>query len=236
MILRRLVTLTALALALTLGLSGRANASYDTSVSVTSVNDPGGGSVTLVPGPASFVNTQFTTGPTTVQAPAGYATFIDAGGSTIYLVNQVLTNLTLTNGVNESIFVAAAPGNNDTSSWTANLLISVRNPSQTGSVVSFGTSSIAETAAFSMNGSSYAPTGLTPPNLFFTSPTAINLGGSTFSLANAGAAGGNANNSNNNGAISATISNTPEPASVVMLGTGVVGIIGFTARRRRMRK
>jgi len=241
MILRRFFTLTALALAVSLGLSDRANASYDTSVSTSSVNAPGG-TIGTVPGTTaqgigigtSFVNSQFTIGSTTVATPQGWFAFIDAGGSTIYLVNQVLTNQTGVVGVNESIFVAAAPGTNDTSSWTANLVISVTNPSTTGTSKAFGTSSIAETAAFTMSGSSYAPTSLAPPNLFFTSPTSIVIGTSAFNLINPGAAGGNANNSNNNGAISAVITTSavPEPASVVMLGSGFAGVIGFVTRRR----
>ena len=42
MILRRLFTLTALAVAALLSLSDRAHANYDTSTSVASITDPGG--------------------------------------------------------------------------------------------------------------------------------------------------------------------------------------------------
>jgi len=236
MIVRRFFTLAAIAVAASLSLSDRAHANYDTSVSVVSVTGTG---VTIINanGTGSFTS-PLLNGGSPISTPNGFFEFRDGGGATVYLVNEVLTNLTGTNGLNETIFVSNS-GVNDQSSWTTNLLISVTNPSVTqggGSTGQFGgtpTANVAETANFTMNNQAYGPTVPLGSNVTFGSPTFIVVGGLGFTLFQPGGSGGQANQTLNNGSISAEITTVPEPASVVMLGVGLVGVVGLGLRRMK---
>jgi len=238
MLLRRLLTITALVVTASLSLSDRAHANYDTSTSVASIVDPGGGLLQQfpVPPPANATFTDPRLG--TQLTPAGYATFVDGGGSTVYLVNQVLTNVSGTSGVNESIFVSTPAGVTDNSTWTINLLVAVRNLTGVGPVGQFGNgSNVAISATYvvsstSPGGGSFGSSAL--PS--YIAPTSIIVGPNSFTLGlPGGATGGNVNGTTNNGGISGTITTgaIPEPASVVMLGCGLAGVIGLGLRRKK---
>jgi len=237
MILRRLFTLTALALAVSLGLSDRANANYDLSTSVAGVNDFGGSTPTFSSA-TSFTNT-FLTGTSTISTPNGFTSFTDAGGSTVYLVNQLNVNIGGGSNSSENVYVATNSGATDASSWTVSLAITVFNPTgNTTGATSFGSGGVSETATFAMNtGSpgSFSPTAFA----LITPSTIISVGGTSFQITLAAAAGGQNNAGLHPGNIGATInslSSVPEPASMVMLGSGLVGVIGLDLRRRRRSK
>jgi hypothetical protein len=236
MILRRFFTLVALAVAVSLSFSSRAHASYDTSVSAVSAAAVGGALTT----PLSAT----TTGPIvdgrlgTIAAPTGYETFVDQSGSTIYLVNQVLTGLSSASTVNEALYVSTASAS-DLSTWTVTLAISVTNPTLTPPAVFFGsgtpTSAGVETATYVMNITSGAGTVTpTPPVPTLTGSTTIIVGSNSFLLSSPSAAGQQANAVVNNGAVAANItpSAIPEPASVVLLGGGLAGVLVLSLRRR----
>ena len=243
MIVRRFLTLTALVVAASLSLSGRANAAYETSVSVNSISDPGGGALTQFPAATSFTDGRLNSD-MPISTPNGYSTFVDAGGSTIYFVNQVLTGLNGSSTVNEALFVSTASAS-DLSTWSVNLQIAVNNPSGTPPAVFFGsgttTAAVSETATFVMNitdgSGSVTPTqpnGQPPSTPVLSGMTTIIVGTNSFLLNSQSALGQQANASVNNGGVAANITSgtIPEPASVVMLGGGLAGVLVLSLRRR----
>jgi hypothetical protein len=257
MILRRFFTLAVLAVAVSLSFSGRANASYDTTTSVFGVSGTGV-VVGTVPGTGPTgqsltPTTPFTIAtsplPTTITPTNGWFGFVDGGGSTIYLVNQVLgptTNpppLVGLSVANEALFVSAGTGVNDTSTWTATLQIGVANPgggATLGSpIVYFGSGTTAaagvESATYVMSIASGAGGAIpTPPTPTLSGALAIIVGSNSFLLSNPSALLQQSNATTNNGGIGAAITTgaIPEPASVVILGSGLAGVLVLGLRRR----
>jgi hypothetical protein len=229
MILRRFFTLTALVVAASLSLSDRANAGYDFSTTIASV--VGGTSVSTGTG-------AFTLGGGTVITPASsqvpYTFFVDAGGSTVYLVNSSGANVPYgvnTAVANVNVYVASPTTSTDHSTWSFTDTITITNPSGGGGSV--GT--FQETAQYTMNvspGSPASGTAQVTSAAAYVGPTAISIGGTPFSLNTPLSTQFNVNNATN-GTVGTNITSVPEPASVVMLGAGLVGVVGLGLRRKK---
>jgi len=223
MILRRFFTMAALAVVASLTLSDRAHAGYDVSTSVPTASVTGGSSImTFAPG-STFVITGANGG--TVTATYGYTSFVDGGGSTIYLVNSYFSNF-IGNPFAAVENVYANYNSSDTSTWSFTDVIKVTNPSASLGGTSTGT--FTESASYSM--AAGGGTGSAPS---LGSPTSIMVGGVTFTIFNPQVTSLTANSVSNNGALSAQITTVPEPASVVMLGGGLAGVVALGLRRRR---
>jgi hypothetical protein len=220
--------------AASLSLGSNARANYDISTSfVTSA-----GGVSLV-GTAntigSFTDTKFTTGGTTIAAPFGFTELTTGGGSTIWLVNNFVSNQNpgVPNPYAESVYVTAAGA--DATSFSVTLSVTILDPN--GQTTTKG--NFTETASYTLavlagppeSGGLGIPTGT-------TSPSSIVVNMHTFMIGPASGTPVPVNNSENNGALGSVITQAsaiPEPASVVMLGAGLVGVVTLGVRRRRSR-
>jgi hypothetical protein len=248
MILRRLFTLTALTLAASLCLSDRAKAGYDVSTSVpfTSVTNTGGGALSAanVVGPGTGALNTITLPPLTgspsgaggiVLAQFGYTFFTDAGGSTIYLVNSDALNNAFGSspaGASVNMYINYKTGDT-TSTFTFTSVITIVDPSATGGGSPPSNSQFNETVQYLVGSNSANPNPLgAKPTL--GSPTMITIGADQFFLSNPNATTVNYN-SVPTGGVTANINTVPEPASVAMLGVGLVGVVGLSLRRMKRR-
>jgi hypothetical protein len=227
MILRRFFTLAALAAVASLGLSGRAQAGYDFSTAVPSGNITGGSSIVVSP------NTSFTdpnlNGGNPVSTPFGYTRFLDGGGSTVYLINSYTQNFPASNAPSTpttNMLISTPSGTNDSSSFTFIMNVTVINPSLSGNTGLFQ-----EKVGYGMQVTSGAGSAVTNLGPSFQGPTGITVQGTQFFITNPQATSVQVNNTGNAG-LSAQINSIPEPASVVMLGAGLIGVVTLGVRRR----
>lgn len=211
----RITRIAALAVAMLFaaGASSQANYSLTTSVGATTGLTFMGaltvGTTYTIPG-ASF----------TVGASGG-GVYTDAAGSSIYLLNDSQNPVTL--GVtNEQIYVNAVSGDSSTFSFVTNILVN-------------GTQAFTETMGTNfLNNTGYTVfgTALVGPSVSVAPTGPISVGGVTIMNVASAATSGNTN-SPQNPTVSATfVATVPEPASIAMLGLGLVSVGGFALRRR----
>jgi len=231
MILRRFLTLAALAVAVSLSLSGRAHAGYDFTTSIASVsgltpvlsNQTGNFTLPAQSGGGGAGGT------VTIQNGQTWNSYTDAAGATIFLVNNQSTNNSYQGFTvpTENIYIninGAAPG--DVSTWSFTENIKVTNPSVIGASGTF-----TEVANYTMGGNPGTGANPTSPATL-TTPVTLTIGPNTFNIVNP-LANSVAYNNVGNGGVTANINAVPEPASVVMLGGGLAGVMVLGWRRRR---
>jgi len=213
----RITGFAALVAAMLLATGASSQATYTLTTSVgTTTGLTAASPATLAPGGTFILNT--TGGPVTITATNGGNVYTDAAGSTIYLLNDEQTGGGI--GVtNEQIFANLVAG--DASNFNFTVLIAVNG------LAAF-TESIA--GGYTVNGGFLigGTASVSPGSITQTPLTVTSIG----AAANSGAG-----NSVSNPSVSATFngSTIPEPASVVMLGLGLLSV-GGVALRRRMAK
>jgi hypothetical protein len=158
-----------------------------------------------------------------ITATNGGAEYTTAGGSMVFLLNDVQTSsgsLSLAT-TNEQVYVSLNPVG-DTSTFNFTTLIAVNGTA--AFTESVGTNFLGG-AGFTINGdavvggaASVTPTSVTQGSLVVTNVLAQTTSGNA--------------NSVSNPSVSATFVSVPEPASVAMLGLGLVSLGGFALRRR----
>ena len=168
------------------------------------------GSISSLAANSTFTGNGFTFN----TGSAGGSSFVNAAGSTIYLVNDNQTFNTV-GAINEQVFVSTPTGNTDNDlNFTTNILVAGTGQSfaETLGVNANGTTGF----QFQISGVQFT---ILRPLTQTVTPTSI--GSVTFMTS--GSTTGNANSSNNP-SVSATFSAVPEPASVAMLGLGLLGV------------
>jgi len=157
------------------------------------------------------------------------------GGSTITFIAGSNTTPLNTSGTLVQIgsvmdtSSSAASGDSTTINFT--IRVAITNSITTGP----GTNS---TGTITVSGS-LTVTGNTSSSLSgyvanFTTPAPLNIGGVTYSITNFLFSAPTPNGSNGafSASVGAAVVGVPEPASVVMLGSGLIGIVGVGMRRR----
>jgi hypothetical protein len=228
MMLRRLFTVGALAVIASLSLSGVAHAGYDFSTSVPSANVTGGSGI-VVSASTSFTDPNLNSG-NPVSTPFGYTRFLDGGGSTVYLINSYTQNFPVSPAPSTpttNILISTPSGTTDSSSWSFTSVITITNPSVVGATGSFN-----ERVGYGMQVTGGAGSAVSNLGPLFVGATGITVSGNQFFISNPQATSVQVNFTGGNAALSAQITAIPEPASVVMLGAGLVGVVTLVLRRR----
>jgi hypothetical protein len=220
----RITRLAALVAAMLFATGASSQATYNLTTTVSNFTF-NGASVTLT---TLSSGTMITVGGnTTTLANGGYSYTDPASGETIYLGNDAQLNLnTGFVTVQEQIF-ANVPGTaSGYFNFTTNILVN-GNP---GFTETLGTNLLSGQPGYALSGltvlgstASVAPSSVTIPGYLIQNVQALANSGSTNTVAN-------------NPAVSATflasVPPVPEPASVVMLGLGLISVSGVALRRR----
>jgi len=220
----RITGLAALTAAMLFVTGASSQASYTLTTSVTGVTYNGlAVSTTTIAAGATITGIGFSE-----VATNGGVSFVDSAGSTVYILND--SQVANTFGViNEQVFVSA-PG---TDTGVLNF-ITLINPNGAGSSFSetLGTNQTGSTGFQFLIGAGQN-TILGPSTSI--APATITAGGQTITALLTAAVSGNANSSQNAAVSAIFTSSVPEPASVAMLGLGLLSV-GGVALRRRMAK
>ena len=147
-------------------------------------------------------------------------------GSMITLVNQAATAATVQGVANENI-LSTTPTSMAAASFAFTVQIQVTDTTSGASGVFY------ETASYNVSNGNYVRNTVT-----IDSTNPIVLGGTTYTLSSPQGSSGVLGNNTNNGAVSGVITAgtsaaVPEPASVAMLGMGLLTLGGISAARRR---
>jgi hypothetical protein len=198
--------------------SASAHGTFMVTTSPTGASYSGGALTvnTLAPGSTFTVG-----GSTETVGAAGGTSFLDAAGTTIFLLNDTRTAGTLSIP-NEQIFVTnTTAGATDTGTFTFMLNIGVTNNGDTKTFTE-GPVTVALDLAGGNENYFVSPGSLAPPSQV--------IGGTTFTSSLPQAVSGDIN-STSNGGVSAVISAVPEPSTFALLGVGAIVICAPRLRR-----
>jgi hypothetical protein len=133
-----------------------------------------------------------------------------------------------------NIYINTPNGSTDHSTWSFTATVTITNPS--GATGPGTTGMFQMTAQYTMGvtNSGGIPSGTAQNSMptSYVGATSISVNGNPFSVNTPTFTQVNINNATP-GSIGTNITSVPEPASVVMLGAGLVGIVGLGLRRRK---
>jgi hypothetical protein len=225
----RISALAALVAAMLFASGASTEASYTLSTSIAGVTYNG----------AAVSTTTIASG-STVSGPGfsdiatnGGLKFTDAAGSIVYILNDFQTANTI-GAINVQVIVDASGATNGIDTGVLNFTTLI-SPNGSGSVFT----ETLNTNAFGTTGFQFligaGQFTILNPQTETIVPATITVGNMLFSELATGSTPGNANSSQNptvGAAFIATTLAVPEPASIAMLGLGLVSLGGFALRRR----
>jgi hypothetical protein len=223
----RITRLAALVAAMLFATGASSQATYNLSTTVSNFSF-NGVSVTLA---SLSAGSMITVGGNTITlANGGYQYTDSASGQTVYLGNDNETGGTGILTTQEQVFVNVPTTASGYFNFTTNILVN----GGSGFTETLSNNIISGAPGYALTGTS-----VVGPSSAVVSPTSVQIPGFLITNIQALANSGTTNSTTNNPAVSATFLATvppvPEPASVVMLGLGLISV-GGVAFRRRMAK
>jgi len=177
----------------------------------------------------------YSTAPTPAAQPFGASSTFQLSGVTNLTTGSAPTFINIANVIMLSSTVSP-PAATDTAVIPISIPVTITNVPSPGTAAS-GTITVTGTITITRSDTGGELSAYTPTGGSFTN-NALNIGGVVYTLSGVSYTPPTINNLNGDGNISVRIdavvpSGIPEPSSVILLGSGLAGLVGFRLRRNK---